>query len=87
MYLSGAIYAATGGYDAGFYFAGSIVFLSGIILFVLPWIKQAPKEDTTTKLCGQTTNPMIGAAFALHSALVWQKKTQRRNSVTLATKF
>ena len=88
-FSSGAIYVATGGYDAGFYYAGSIVFASSIILFTLPWIKQVGKDETNTD--GQTTDKMMGATLALQSALVWQiglpPMAQRSNSVTVVTKF
>jgi len=40
MSILGALYDSIGNYESGFYFAGSMIFFSGIILFLLPWIKK-----------------------------------------------
>ena len=34
--ITGALYDSIGDYDAGFYFAGSIFFISGAMLFAIP---------------------------------------------------
>ena len=36
----GWLYDATGNYDIGFYFAGVMIFLSGFMLFAIPWIEK-----------------------------------------------
>ena len=37
---SGALYDSIGDYDAGFYFAGSMIFLSGAMLFAIPALQK-----------------------------------------------
>ena len=34
--ILGALYDAIGNYDSGFYFAGLMIFISGVMLFALP---------------------------------------------------
>jgi hypothetical protein len=34
------LYDAIGDYDAGFYFSGSVIFLSGIMLFAIPTLQR-----------------------------------------------
>ena len=86
MFLSGAIYTATGGYDAGFYYAGSIVFVSGIVLSTLPCMKQEG-----TKFGSHTADKMMGAASSFHSVLAWQiglpPVIEKGNSVSEVTKL
>ena len=41
---TGALYDNIGNYDAGFYFAGSMIFLSGAMLFAIPAIQQKIKN-------------------------------------------
>lgn len=42
--FSGALYDAIGNYESGFYFAGTMIFISGVMLFVLPWMEKKKKE-------------------------------------------
>ena len=37
---SGSLYDSIGDYDAGFYFAGSMIFLSGAMLFAIPALQK-----------------------------------------------
>lgn len=41
---TGALYDNIGNYDAGFYFAGSMIFVSGAMLFAIPAIQQKIKN-------------------------------------------
>ena len=41
----GWLYDATGSYDIGFYFAGVMIFLSGVMLFAIPWIEKRKEKD------------------------------------------
>ena len=41
---AGALYDSIGDYDAGFYFAGSMIFVSGAILFTIPAIQDRIKK-------------------------------------------
>jgi hypothetical protein len=36
----GALYDSLGNYDAGFYLAGFMIFLSGAMLFIIPWLQR-----------------------------------------------
>ena len=38
--ITGALYDWIGDYDAGFYFAGSMIFVSGAMLFAIPLIQK-----------------------------------------------
>ena len=42
--VSGALYDAIGNYESGFYFAGTMIFISGVMLFVLPWMERKRDE-------------------------------------------
>ena len=44
-YPTGWLYDATGSYDIGFYFAGVMIFLSGVMLFAIPWIEKKRDKD------------------------------------------
>lgn len=39
-FITGALKDSIGNYDAGFYFAGSMIFLSGAMLFAIPVIQK-----------------------------------------------
>ena len=39
-FIAGALKDSIGNYDAGFYFAGSMIFLSGAMLFAIPPIQK-----------------------------------------------
>ena len=43
--FSGWLYDATGNYDVGFYFAGVMIFLSGVMLFAIPWLERKRDEE------------------------------------------
>lgn len=45
--LSGWLRDAFGNYENGFYFAGTMVFLSGVMLFGIPWLQRKTKETRT----------------------------------------
>jgi hypothetical protein len=38
--ISGSLYDAIGNYESGFYFSGTMIFISGVMLFVLPWMQR-----------------------------------------------
>ena len=38
--IIGWFYDAIGSYDVGFYFAGTVIFISGIMLFGIPWVRR-----------------------------------------------
>ena len=42
--ITGALYDNIGNYDAGFYFAGTMIFLSGAMLFAIPAIQEKIKN-------------------------------------------
>ena len=70
--MIGAFFDATGDYDAGFYFAGAMMFVSGIMLFLLPMIKQVehvPKEEGPYS---QSSIKFLEAALTIRSAVAWQ---------------
>ena len=39
MFFLGWLYDSIGSYDVGFYFAGTMITISGVMLFGIPWIK------------------------------------------------
>ena len=49
--FSGALYDKTGAYEVGFYCAGAMIFVSGAMLFALPYISRRKKarEDQEKK--------------------------------------
>ena len=42
--VSGALYDAIGNYESGFYFAGAMIFISGVMLFILPWMERRKEK-------------------------------------------
>jgi len=42
--IVGALYDSFQNYDAGFYMAGFMIFLSGAMLFAIPWIQQRKRQ-------------------------------------------
>jgi hypothetical protein len=40
LQISGSLYDAIGNYESGFYFSGTMIFISGVMLFVLPWMQR-----------------------------------------------
>ena len=42
--IPGALYDMFGNYESGFYFAGTMIFISGVMLFVLPWMERRRDE-------------------------------------------
>ena len=62
----GALHAATGDYDAGFYFAGATILVSGIMLFLLPR-KQRKTEWTYSK----SSMNFLDATLAIRSTFEW----------------
>ena len=40
QFFAGALYDALGNYDAGFYFAGTMIFISGAMLFAIPVLQR-----------------------------------------------
>jgi len=47
--LIGALYDGTGSYDAGFYLAGTMIFLSGAMLFAVPLIQKKMRKNKEKK--------------------------------------
>ena len=48
---AGALYDAIGNYDSGFYFSGAMIFISGIMLFALPWMERNRRRKRSAKKC------------------------------------
>jgi ABC-type uncharacterized transport system permease subunit len=48
--ILGGLYDAMGNYDTGFYFAGAMIFISGIMLFALPWMQRGKKVCKNSKM-------------------------------------
>jgi len=46
--FTGALYDALGNYDAGFYFAGTMIFISGAMLFAIPVLQQRLERKKPT---------------------------------------
>ena len=42
----GALYDSIGDFDAGFYFSGTMIFLSGIMLFAIPSMQRQAQTNT-----------------------------------------
>lgn len=42
----GWLYDEMGNYETGFYFSGSMIFLSGVMLFVLPWMQRRQASNS-----------------------------------------
>ena len=45
---TGALYDLLGNYDAGFYFAGTMIFLSGAMLFAIPALQRRVERKKPT---------------------------------------
>lgn len=43
--IIGWLYAGSGNYAHGFYFAGAMIFLSGIMLFAIPWLEKRKGDE------------------------------------------
>ena len=63
----GALHAATGDYDAGFYFAGAMILVSGIMLFLLP-----RNQRKTEYIYSQPAMKFLDATLRDRSAVAWQ---------------
>ena len=48
LMITGALYDSIGDYDAGFYFAGTMIFISGAMLFVIPALQRRLKNKKPT---------------------------------------
>ena len=48
QFFSGALYDALGDYDAGFYFAGTMIFISGAMLFAIPVLQRKLERKKPT---------------------------------------
>ena len=48
QFFTGALYDALGNYDAGFYFAGTMIFISGAMLFAIPVLQQRLERKKPT---------------------------------------
>ena len=53
---SGALYDAIGNYDSGFYFSGAMIFISGVMLFALPWMTRNRRRKRAAKKCHDAAN-------------------------------
>ena len=67
IYSIGAFHTAMGDYDAGFYFAGGIILVSGIMLFLLP-----RKQQKTESSYSQPSIHFLETTFTIGSAVAWQ---------------
>ena len=63
----GTLHAATGDYDAGFYFAGAMILVSGIMLFLLP-----SKQRKTEWTYGQFSMNYLDVTLSIQSAVALQ---------------
>ena len=73
---SGALYESTGNHDAGFYMAGTVFLISGLMLMSLAWVKHNhSREDERRPLKENTSASTSGYAseseFGPQSALAW----------------
>ena len=48
QFFSGALYDLLGDYDAGFYFAGTMIFISGAMLFAIPVLQRKLERKKPT---------------------------------------
>ena len=48
QFFSGALYDTLGNYDAGFYFAGTMIFISGAMLFAIPVLQRKLERKKPT---------------------------------------
>jgi len=46
--ITGALYDTLGDYDAGFYFAGTMIFISGAMLFAIPVLQRKLERKKPT---------------------------------------
>lgn len=91
----GAFHAATGDYDAGFFFAGAMILVSGLMLFLLPRRQRETKWSNT-----KSTIHFLEATLTIVSVVAWphrvppmvcrpmkndQNTAQDRNSDTVVT--
>ena len=63
----GALHAVTGDYDAGFYYAGATILVSGIMLFLLP-----RKQRKTEWIYNQSSMNFLEATLVIRPAVAWQ---------------
>ena len=66
---------ATGDHFAGFYIAGILVLISGLILLLLPLVEhfqQKRKYDIEPANKADSLPALVGSIGAVHLALVWQ---------------
>ena len=62
----GALHDATGDYDAGFYFAGTMILVSGIMLFLLP-----RKQRKTEWIYPKSSENFLDATLAIRSTFAF----------------
>ena len=67
IYSIGAFHTAMGDYDAGFYFAGGMILVSGLMLFLLP-----RKQQMTELSYSQPSIRFLETTFTIGSAVAWQ---------------
>ena len=73
--FSGSLHDATGDHFAGFYIAGTLILISGLILLLLPLVvhyQQKRKYDIEPANKADSQPALVGSIGAVHLALVWQ---------------
>ena len=87
--LSGAFYEGTGNHDIGFYFAGAMVFISGVLVLLLTRLKhqKEEREEKMQDTYAESTNKMLHSTLKLQSIIVLQlglpseSQTKRADSI------
>ena len=51
---SGALYDRIGNYDSGFYLCGAMIYISGIMLFALPWMERNRRRKRAAEKCHES---------------------------------
>ena len=72
-YHSGALYETTGNHDAGFYVAGTVFLISGLMLMSATWVKHNQSREDERKPLKEDISSGIftESEFGPQSALMW----------------
>ena len=86
----GALYETTGNHESGFYFAGALLLISGMLVFFLITVKHLSREEAEGEEHNNSdvTNKLVQSTLILQSMIVLPPShCQRQNSKTATTKF
>ena len=77
--FSGALYDSIGDYDAGFYFAGSMIFLSGAMLFAIPALQKhlASKSPSFKITSGKGQDDILAEAWVIEFDILKMLKAEK----------